>query len=150
MIKIPVGMIIKQIIDEKRLKAQDVANKLGVSRQSIYQSYAKQELSDGEMTRWSNALGIEKDELLKRWESAIAGSSNEETTDNSFGSNILIEIKRMIEEELREKNDQIRSLQEALKDAQALAKMALGKFEDVAASTTRILELTPTLVEKRA
>ena len=100
MIKIPVGMIIKQIIDEKRLKGKEVADKMGVSRQSIYQSYAKQELSDGEMSRWADALGVTKEEMIKRWESAMIGVPSSDAINNE-PSGYLMEHLTALEEQFK-------------------------------------------------
>ena len=76
--KIPAGMIVKQIIDEKGLKAKEVGDKMSISRQAVYQSYAKMVFSDSEIERWSAALGVTKDDFLNRWNNT---SGNDSITD---------------------------------------------------------------------
>lgn len=116
----PIGLVIKEIATEKNLKVSKLAELTGKSRQGIYVTFGRSEMSDDELEEWARALKITKEYLFERWKTAVV-------EDNSFGANVLTEIKRMIEEELREKNEQIRSLQESLKDAQAIIKMAMGK-----------------------
>jgi transcriptional regulator with XRE-family HTH domain len=144
MIKIPVGMIIKQIIDEKRLKGKEVADKMGVSRQSIYQSYAKQELSDGEMTRWADALGVTKEEMIKRWESAITGTPNNDAS-NIEPSAYLMEHLTNLEEQFQRLLTQLdtKDKQLEVKDRQIEKLMdLLGKL-DPASEESKVKELWP-------
>lgn len=134
----PIGLVIKEIATEKNLKVSKLAELSGKSRQGIYVTFGRSEMSDEELGEWAKALGVTKDYLFDRWKTASA-------EDNSFGANVLGEIKRMIEEELREKNEQIRSLQESLKDAQAIIKMAMGKL-DPASDESKVKEMWPLIL----
>lgn len=121
-----IGLIIKQIIDEKNIKVATVASKLGVTRQAIYQAYAKLEMSEGELVRWSNALEVDKNYIVNK-------QKGELTTDkSSFGSEVLGTLKRMIEVEMQEKNERIRNLEDMLRQSMAMNKELLGKSEGVA------------------
>lgn len=143
MIKIPVGMIIKQIIDEKRLKGKDVADKMGVSRQSIYQSYAKQELSDGEMSRWADALGVTKEEMLKRWESAMNGSARDEA-DSIPNGNYLLEHLSNLEEQFKRLLNQIDVKDRQIEGLQKTVDVLLGKCRPASEeSKVKIKEMWP-------
>lgn len=134
----PIGLVIKEIATEKNLKVSKLAELSGKSRQGIYVTFGRSEMSDEELGEWAKALGVTKDYLFDRWKTASS-------EDNSFGANVLGEIKRMIEEELREKNEQIRSLQESLKDAQAIIKMAMGKL-DPASDESKVKEMWPLIL----
>lgn len=132
MVKIPIGVIIKQIMDEKRLKALNVAKNLGVTRQAVYQSYAKQEMTDGEMSRWADAMGVTKEEVMARWKAAISGETIHTTVDTD-GSNYLQVHLANLESQFRELNEQFRS-QLAMKDKQIdglqrTVDVLLGKSE---------------------
>lgn len=124
--KIPAGMVVKQIIDEKRLKAQEVADKMGVSRQAIYQSYAKMVFSEGDMVRWSNALGVTKEEFLSRWKD---GSAQSEELLNKDSSNYLLEHLSSLEEQFKRLLNQIDVKDRQIEGLQEMLKMTLGKPE---------------------
>lgn len=64
--KIPIGLIIKQIIKENNLSAIDVASKLGVSRQAIYHAFSRDKMNLDERKSWADALGIDVSEFDKR------------------------------------------------------------------------------------
>ena len=119
-----IGLIIKEIIDEKRLKIAPLAERLGISRQSVYQTYARVEMSDGELSRWAAAMGVDREEITARHSGAV--NSTQIDTAN-FGEEVLMHIRKLLEEELREKNEQIRALQKALEQAQDFSSRLLGK-----------------------
>lgn len=111
------GLIIKEIINEKRIKITELSAKLGLTRQNVYATFARVNIPDGELTFWANALGVTREEIMER--------ANKETAskpDYSFGEETLKHIQSLLETELREKNEQIKALQEALKESQSLLK----------------------------
>jgi hypothetical protein len=123
------GQLIKGLVSDRNLSITRLSEITGRTRQQIHGDFHRVIIKDDVLAIYAHALKIDKEAIYKM----AAGGSIEE---NNFGENVLNEIKRMIEEELKEKNDQIRSLQESLKDAQALIKMAMGKPEDVMQSLT--------------
>lgn len=130
MIKIPMGMILKQIIDEKKLKAQDVADKLGISRQSVYQSYAKLAMSEEDIARWAVALGVDKQDIYDRMESRASDSGSEYLKE--FLANMetqFNELKEIFSVELSAKNRQIEKLMDLL-----------GKLEVSEETTCKIID----------
>lgn len=64
--KMPIGLIIKQIIKENNLSAIDVANKLGVSRQAVYHAFSRDKMALDERKSWAKALGVDISEFDKR------------------------------------------------------------------------------------
>jgi hypothetical protein len=114
------GLTIKSLMTEKNLNATRLSELTGRTRQQVHSDFHRVTIKDPILEVYSKALKVDKQAIYDRLESG-------ETEETSFGANVLVEIKRMIEDELREKNEQIRSLQESLKDAQAIIKMAMGK-----------------------
>lgn len=110
----PIGLIIREIIEEKNFRINDLAASMGVSRQMIYNSYGKDRLKRADLEKWSEALGVSVDEMKAR-------QIGNYQTDNN-GDAVLQEIHKMLGEELKDKNDQIRALQEALKQSQQLIR----------------------------
>ena len=119
MTKVSIGSVLSQLLSEANLSPVNVATRLGKARQNVYQDLKRTSMKDEQVEAYAQLLGIDK--------SVIYARQKGEVENDSFGGKVLEDIKRMIEEELREKNEQIRSLQESLKDAQAIIKMALGK-----------------------
>jgi DNA-binding transcriptional MerR regulator len=98
-VRLPVGVVIKQIIDEKGLKPLEVAGKLKVSRQNVYLTYTRRDMSDGEIRRWAHALGVTWDEINKRRDVTMPSQSVQEPTiDNS---NYLLEHLSGLEEQFK-------------------------------------------------
>jgi transcriptional regulator with XRE-family HTH domain len=136
MLKIPAGMIVKQIIDEKKLKAADVGVKMGISRQAVYQSYAKMVFSDSDIDRWSAALGVTKEDFLSRWNSDSQSSVPSE-------SNYLMEHLASMENEFKKFATITEQLQNqlAVKDRQIEKLMdLLGKL-DPASEESKVISM---------
>ena len=72
--KIPIGVVIKEIITEKKLSAVDIASNLGVSRQAIYNAFSREKMNLEEQANWAKALNVDISEFDKRM------SLNAETT----------------------------------------------------------------------
>ena len=62
--KIPIGLVIKQIAEEKNLSANELAKKVGYSRQGVYSVFGRTKMSNDEIELWANALGVNKDEIV--------------------------------------------------------------------------------------
>jgi len=136
--KIPAGMIVKQIIDEKGLKAKEVGEKMSVSRQAVYQSYAKMVFSDNEIERWSAALGVTKEDFLNRW-------NNTNTGEGGNDSNYLLEHLTSLEEQFKRLLNQL-----DVKDRQIEKLMdLLGKHNGVIKlrASRNVMRLIPEMGE---
>lgn len=122
--ELPIGLVIKEIIQKKKLSVGKLSEKLGMSRQGIYNTYSRTTMHEGEIDKWCNALGIKPEELI----SPELNHGNEAAT--SFAEETLNSIRKMLEEELREKNEQIKALQEALRESQQMSRVLLGKSRE--------------------
>lgn len=130
--RIPVGMIVKQIIDEKRLKAKDVGDKIGISRQAVYQSYAKMIFSEGEIIRWSDALGVTKEDFIDRWKNDPLNQDSASKESSTY----LLEHLTALEEQFKRlltqidvKDRQIDTKDQQIQSLTEMLKMTLGKPE---------------------
>lgn len=126
--KIPIGVILKTIMDEKGLKAQDVADKLGLTRQSVYQCGSKIEMSDGEIKRWANALGVTYDEIINRWK----GDGVYKSSGSDLLSEQIAKIEKIFREQLEIKDQQIEALTKMIDNNQRTIEALLGKSKGVA------------------
>lgn len=125
--KKPIGMVIKTIIEEKGLKAQEVAKRIGLTRQSIYQLNGKVEMSEGEIRRWANALEVSYEEILSRREE----KNGVESAPSDILSKQISRIEKMFQEQIEVKDKQIQTLTELLTTSQNTIQQLLGKSEGV-------------------
>lgn len=54
----PIGLIISKIIKDKRLSKTELANKLNISRQAIYNLPTRDSLTLDEIEQWAMAIGV--------------------------------------------------------------------------------------------
>lgn len=98
---LPIGLIISQLIDEKRLKKKDVAERLGKGRQYIYDTFARKTMTYEELENWANALEVSVEEIERRQkQEQKEGQSSFNSGDTSVM--LLIEEMRMTIKDLRE------------------------------------------------
>lgn len=122
--KIPIGVIIRQIIKENNLPVIDVANKLGVSRQAVYQTFNREKMTLEEKQSWADALGIEVTEFDKK-------DDNQMSTN---GDDYLMKYIQELETRLIKQDETIshlRRVNEVLlgkSDSVPLAKFAASIF----------------------
>lgn len=113
--ELPIGLIIKTIVKKKNLSVAKLSGKMGMTRQGVYNAYSRTTMDEDEIEKWAKALEVAPDELTP---SDASSTSSDE---------VLALVRKMFEEELREKNEQIRALQKALEQAQNLSTVLLGK-----------------------
>lgn len=136
--KKPIGLIIKELSKLKKISVVELSERLGFTRQSIYDTFTKRvSMSIDDLEKWAAALEIDVQVLIDK----SAGKEvpvNTKSLDNGvFGGEVLQKIQDLLEDEIREKNnqlreqnEQIRALQEALKESQLMAKALLGKSHE--------------------
>lgn len=59
----PIGLIIREIIDKKNLEIVDVARKMEMTRQNVYQTFGRKKLNESQIAKWALALGVSIDEF---------------------------------------------------------------------------------------
>lgn len=122
MSSLPIGVIIKEIVHKKNLSPARLAGKTGLTRQAVYNTYSRSSMNEDDLEKWAAALDMSVKELLEYGSNKVAPVNADIKSENA-----LAELKKMFEQELREKNEQIRALQEALRQAQNLSTALLGK-----------------------
>lgn len=120
-----IGLVINELRQEKRISVAHLAAKFNLTRQAIYDTFGKRTtMSMGDMKRWADALGVDVQYLI---DATTGQTSSTRQASNAFADEVLNSIKKMLEDELKEKNEQIKALQEALKESQQLSRVLLGK-----------------------
>ena len=126
MSKLPIGLIIKDLIAEKNLSISGVADTLGISRQAVYQSFNRKTMDKEDIAKWANALETTSEDILSK----IDGKKDE-NDENNYLLEILLRIEKQMNEQteqLRRKDEQISQL---LQTNNALVMNSLGKLKSV-------------------
>lgn len=135
--KSPIGQVLKGLSKQGRIPVTELASKLGITKQSVYETFNNRiSMSVEDLQRWADALQMNFQDLLE-----ISSSGELKTSmpplHSTKSNDALLSIKRLLEEELkeknfeiREKNEQIRALQEALREAQQMSRVLLGKSRE--------------------
>lgn len=64
--KKPIGLIIREIIDEKRFTVIEVAERMKMNRQNVYQTFGRDKLPIDKIEQWAKALEVSTDYLLAK------------------------------------------------------------------------------------
>ncbi|MCF0071312.1 hypothetical protein LZD49_12595 [Dyadobacter sp. CY261] len=134
--RMPIGAVIKEIIKEKRIPMKEIMAKTSLSRTGIYANYSKTEMADAEIQKWAKALGVTKEEMLKR-----RSLSDADSGDNS---NYLMEHLAGLEEQFKAFKEQLQVKDMQIASLQRMLEMTLGKSEGVIKlKTTLVRDMYP-------
>ena len=138
MVKLPIGLIIKEVVDDRRLKVGDIAPKLGLSKSSVYASFAKMEMSQSELERWASVIGVPADQILERRAAALQEIGAKTPEPDGYLLEHLTRLEESFKEvfkelraELDQKNRQLEVKDQQMAGLQKTVDVLLGKSEDV-------------------
>ena len=122
--KKPIRLVIREIMDEKRLKPSKVAERLGKQRQFVYDTLHKRDsMSIEEIEEWAIALDVKKEEILFR----LDGTMPKQIASNQEEGYLMGQVR-----DLRETLDFYKNqLTEKDLTIRALSSLLLGKVEQV-------------------
>ena len=115
----PIGLIIREIIDKKDLEIVDVARKMGMTRQNVYQTFGRKKLNDPQLAKWALALDVSIEELNS--------VNKNELTKEEKGDGYLMRYIKQLEE-------QNSKLNEDLTKALDMIRVLVGKSDSVCAA----------------
>lgn len=129
MSKVPIGLIIKDLIAKKNLSVASVATALGMSRQSVYQSFNRKHMDEHELARWATALSVDKHELEGLMD--VENFTEKNTNNDKYLQEYLEKLEVMFSQEISKKNEQINELlrtnQQLAQTNNALVMAQLGR-----------------------
>ena len=130
----PIGPIIKEIADEQNLKVVKLAALSGKTRQTVYMTFGRSEMTNEEIAEWSNILGVSEEEIFSRWRNEHP--SKESNTDSTYLlehlESLESQFKLLLQQlEVKDKQIEVKDKQLEFKDKQ-LEKLIdiLGKHKD--------------------
>lgn len=125
--KIPIGLVIKQIVEEKKLKVADIAKSMSVERGTIYNTFKKSALLDSELNEWSSLLGLSSQDLLNKQYLDIVQniSTSPNQTPNQYLLDKLTEIEKLFKDQISVKDRQIEKLLDLLGKSEGVHPFAV-------------------------
>ena len=136
----PVGSVIKSLITEKNLSAEQVAKLIGKSKAQVYNDYNRVGMKDDEIERYATGLQIDKNLIYELMESGQASG-----TSSNYLSEHLLSLEdqfKKFAEQYKFMTDQLQH-QLATKDRQIEKLMdLLGKL-DPATEMSKVEEMWP-------
>lgn len=123
MSKKPVGLVIKSLIAEKNLSAEQVAKLIGKSKAQVYNDYNRVGMKDDEIERYANGLSIDKKLVYELMES----TQSEKNASPSY----LTEHLTSLEEQFKKFADQYKFMNEQLQQQLATKDRQIEKLMDL-------------------
>lgn len=103
--KIPIGLVIKEIIKEKDLDITNIAKSLGVARTTVYQVFGRPKLSEKDLSNWATVLDVSPSEILDR-----QILQKDVATSEQLPADYLMKYVSELEERVKEQAETIRVL----------------------------------------
>ncbi len=113
-----IGLAIKHLADKKKCSVESLAQKLGVVRQSVYDTFERDSVRKSTVKKYASALGVTEEEIYQ-----VAGFRTDVLVDdkalNTYSSGDGYLLKRLadledmvvfLKAQLTEKDNQIRTL----------------------------------------
>ena len=120
----PIGLVIKEIANEKNLKIGQLAELAGRSRQGIYVVFGRSEMKNEEIEEWAKVLGVTKDYIFSKWK-------NLGKADGTVASSYLLEHLTALEEQFKALTEQSRALADQLQSQLAVKDKQIERLMDL-------------------
>lgn len=127
MSRLPIGLVLRQIFDEKAITPSYLIEKLGKSKQAVYNNFKRTDMKNEELNKWADALGVSSEEILKR--------SKGEAPDamvHADGDNYLRDYLDRLEARFKELNEQLAVKDRQIDGLQRTVDVLLGKYNPAA------------------
>jgi transcriptional regulator with XRE-family HTH domain len=96
-----IGLVIRQIAKEKNLSAIELAERMKITRQGVYEAFNKQNMSIDKVSQWATALNTTSKEILDKVSSNDNLSIDKSANNDGYLMRYLTELEITIRE-LRE------------------------------------------------
>lgn len=100
-----IGLIVKQLAKEKNLSAIELAERMGISRQGVYEAFNKQNMSLDKIEQWATALEVTSKDILN----LVQGDDNLKVDKPTVGDNYLMRYLAELEATVKELRETVRS-----------------------------------------
>lgn len=127
MSRLPIGLVLRQIFDEKAITPSYLIEKLGKSKAAVYNNFKRTEMNNEELSKWADALGVSSEEILKRSKgNALDGITHADA------DTYLRDYLEKLELRFKELNDQLAVKDRQIDGLQRTVDVLLGKYNPVA------------------
>lgn len=122
---LPIGLVISQLIEERRVRKKDLAIRLGKGRQYIYDTFARKTMTFEELENWANALEMTVEEIERRQKPEQLSEQNSSFKNDST---LMVLIEEM--------RTTIKDLRETVKSQAHTIEVLAGKSDNVSLAGT--------------
>ena len=104
-----IGLAIKQLAEKKKCSAETLAQRMGIVRQSVYDTYERETVRKSTVKKYADAIGISEDEIYQ-----LAGfkpDNSKQNTQNTYneGDGYLMRYLAELEITIKELRETVRS-----------------------------------------
>ncbi|WP_028522818.1 helix-turn-helix domain-containing protein [Runella limosa] len=109
-----IGLAIKLLAEKKKCSAETLAQRIGIVRQSVYDTYERETVRKSTVRKYADALGVSEDEIYK-----LAGFKADNVSHQGFTEDVnylqrrlsdLEELVNFLKSQVVEKDKQINVL----------------------------------------
>jgi arsenate reductase-like glutaredoxin family protein len=135
MSELPIGLVLRQIFDEKTISATHLVKELGISKQAVYNNFKRTNMNNADINKWAEILGVTSEEILSRRRGEKTESSTVEQKGESkylmdHLANLEEQFKRLLQQlEIKDKQLEVKDQQMA--GLQKTVEILLGKSKGV-------------------
>lgn len=109
----PIGLVISKLIKEKRISKTELANKLNISRQAIYNLATRDSLTLEEIEQWARAIGVTAQDIIDNSKQSVNIHVDTVKTEDNYLMRYIVQLEEMVQilkGQLSEKDKQINVL----------------------------------------
>ncbi len=109
----PIGLVISKLIKEKRISKTELANKLNISRQAIYNLATRDSLTLEEIEQWARAIGVTAQDIIDNSKQGVNVHIDTVKTEDNYLMRYIVQLEEMVQilkGQLSEKDKQINVL----------------------------------------
>ncbi|SDG72862.1 hypothetical protein SAMN04487996_12295 [Dyadobacter soli] len=120
----PIGVIIKEIANEKNIKMGQLAELSGRTRQGMYVVFGRSDMKNEEIEEWAGILGVSKDYIFNKWK-------NNGKSDTSVDSEYLLKHLAALEHQFKAQTEQSKALADQLQSQLAVKDKQIERLMDL-------------------
>jgi transcriptional regulator with XRE-family HTH domain len=108
-----VGIIIKELISEKKLSVTIIAKRMGVNRQNVYNALNKHTMTVEELEKYAKAFEIDISEIESRIK--VLNKPEIDTVETEYLKELFKKLEKSLREIIEKQSEHILNLEESLK-----------------------------------
>lgn len=121
------GQRIRELAHEKNISAKEIADKTGMTRAGVYDTFKRKHLTDKTVEKFCEVIGIDVNQALYLSNDELSNQA-ESTKPVDFQAKYLKELEQRVAEQSKQISEQSKQLAQQAQTIMSLVEK-LGKFE---------------------